>query len=502
MIKLTLGFFAPLLIIYFSLVNTDIFKSTYYGELKITSQMDGLSITINEKKVGTTKKGTTFKYEFESEDGSGDMGWHKIIFQKDINASHEYYLKTSCYFTDEEIKNKEIELIDLISPYYDYMKNKDFRTTYERVKLRTKRAVLLKQTALLKEKKLQHNSSFHFDIDDKYIYILSRANSSTYSQKKAESSDAEYLEVYDIDSLKLVEHIKLKETSDMFGFYNSLHVDNNYIYFGTYSTNGMYILKKELFDKILTRQKVRKQILKAKHDGRVNSIRTYKKYTFTLGEAGIVSVFKNNEYLYKIDTKRYRSKNYKKLDDKKLDSIFDLVVHKNIIYISNDIGGINMFELNDKKVKFIGGFVTFEYNEEKKNYNADDIPVMLIYKDRYLLFSREYGGLNMYDTKQKGMVYEKKTLYPKDIQYSELLKKDIDITKATNIYRMLVYKDNLIFTEVNDEIIIFNFKQDKIIHKFAGTSGDIFDIKVHKDKLISLSSDGKLYIWDLGKFIK
>ncbi len=468
------------------------FFNSYYGELEITSQVDGLNITINEKNMGIIKKGEVFKYEFNSAEGSGDMGRHEIIFQKDIDANKEYYLETSCYLLDEELKNKEIEKIDITSPYYDYYENKDYKTTYERVNIRLKRAVLLKQSGLIKEVKLKHNGSYHMSYDDENLYILSRASTSMYKKAKQEKIDGDFLEIYNLKNLNLVSETKLGESDDMFGDYTSVVVNENYIYAGTYKQYVEYIKKEDL-----SLNKPKKVLNRQGYRGQINSIKTYKDYVFTLDEGGAVCVYKNNKYLYTIHTHSMVSKLYYKLEDKKFGSVFDLLVHKNIIYISNDLGMIYKFKLNDKMSDFLGAMNTIEYEKEYEKYVADDIPSMLIYKDRYLLFSREYGGLNMYDTKLKRMVYKKKTLYSKDIQYSKMFKEDVDMTKSTNIYRMLIYKDNLIFSEVNDEIIVYNFTKNKIIHRYSGVSGSMFEMMVYNDTLISLSSDGKLYVWDL-----
>jgi WD40 repeat protein len=95
------------------------------------------------------------------------------------------------------------------------------------------------------------------------------------------------------------------------------------------------------------------------------------------------------------------------------------------------------------------------------------------------------------------MVYEHKNLYPKSTYYSELFKEEIDDTKSTDIYRMELYKHYLLFTEVADRIVAYDFEQGKIVHFFEGSSDAIFDLAVYQDQLISLSCDGVLYVWDL-----
>lgn len=62
---------------------------------------------------------------------------------------------------------------------------------------------------------------------------------------------------------------------------------------------------------------------------------------------------------------------------------------------------------------------------------------------------------------------------------------------------MLMFKDNLIFTEGKDKIFIYSLIKNEIIHIFEGLSDDVFELIIDENRLISLGSDGKIYIWDL-----
>ena len=65
---------------------------------------------------------------------------------------------------------------------------------------------------------------------------------------------------------------------------------------------------------------------------------------------------------------------------------------------------------------------------------------------------------------------------------------------------MVFYQDNLIFSEVNTNsnfIYVYNLKSKKIIYKYKGHIGNITDMFIKDDSLISLSSDGYIYKWDL-----
>lgn len=64
---------------------------------------------------------------------------------------------------------------------------------------------------------------------------------------------------------------------------------------------------------------------------------------------------------------------------------------------------------------------------------------------------------------------------------------------------MLVFKDNLVFTEVKNKIFVYNLLKNEITHTFEGISDNVFELIIDENRLISLSSDGKVYIWDLNK---
>jgi len=222
---------------------------SYHGEVLITSQVKGLSIIINEKVAGTTKTGETFKYQFKNETGSGSWGRQEIIFHKDVDADSEYFLQLELYISEDQVDKKEIEKIDVIAPDYDYRKNKDFKTSYERISIRTKRGVLRKKTGLIKEVKLKHNRSSVMTKDDRSLFVLSRASTNMYSQSSNESKNCEYMEVYDLESIQLRYHIELGGNEDLFTYYTSIAVNDDYVYVGTRGPvpHVMFSLKKDMF---------------------------------------------------------------------------------------------------------------------------------------------------------------------------------------------------------------------------------------------------------------
>lgn len=217
---------------------------------------------------------------------------------------------------------------------------------------------------------------------------------------------------------------------------------------------------------------------------------------FVLYENGNFKVYKDSKYLYTFRTKSFVKTDDYKLDSNKFGSLFDIKYKDKILYISNDLGIIFKFRFENGKISFIDAIETVEYDRQKDLDIADDIKSMAFYKDT-LLFSREYRGLNSYDINKSEISFEKKGLYPTDIKYSEILKEHIDLTKSTDIYKMLVFKDNLIFTEGRDKIFVYNLLKNEITHTFEGLSDNVFELIIDENRLISLGSDGKIYIWDL-----
>lgn len=467
----------------FSFLNA---STNYFGKLEVTSMIDNLSITIDEKPVGIINKNKKFVYEFKTLKGSGDFGHHKIIFHKNIDEEKEYYLKTTSYFSENDLKNREINRIDLITDDF----NQGYKTTYERVKIRTKPEILLKKSGLIEEIKLQHNTSYFMTKDKENLYVLSKGSSTLYEKSKIEK-DAEYLEIYDLKTLKLKNHIKIGENKTTFGLYSSIYVDENNLYLGTYSGYVISISKENIENFNLNNKLKNSEI-----DVKVNKIKSIDGYLFVLYENGNFKVYKENKYLYTIKTKDFVKTDDYKLDSNKFGSLFDIEFKDNVVYISNDLGIIYTFRFENEKISFINAIETAEFDSQKDLDIADDINSMEFYKDN-LLFSREYRGLNSYDTNKSEISFEKKGLFPTNIKYSEILKEHIDLTKTTDIYKMLMFKDNLIFTEGKDKIFIYSLIKNEIIHTFEGLSDDVFELIIDENRLISLGSDGKIYIWDL-----
>lgn len=478
--------------IYIKVIILTIFSFSFlnanYGKLEVTSMIDNLSITIDEKFVGTINKNKKFEYEFKTLKGSGDFGHHEIIFHKNIDEEKEYYLKTTSYFSEDDLKNREINRIDVVTDDLD----QGYKTTFEHIKIRTKPEVLLKKSGLIEEIKLQHNTSYFMTKDKQNLYILTKGSSTLYEKIKREE-DGEYLEVYDLKTLKLKSHIKIGENKTTFGLYSSIYVDNKNIYLGTYD-GFVVVVSKENIEKFDLNNRLKNSEIKTK----INKITSINGYLFVLYENGNFKVYKENKYLFTVKTKNLVKTDVYKLDSNKFGSLFDIEFKDTLVYISNDLGLIYKFRFENGKLIFINAIETVEYDTQKDLDIADDISDLEFYKDN-LFFSREYRGLNSYDIKKSEINYEKKGLFPTEIKYSEVLKEHIDLTKSTDISKMLVFKDNLVFTEGKNKIFVYNLLKNEITHTFEGISDNVFELIIDENRLISLSSDGKVYIWDLNK---
>lgn len=461
----------------------------YYGEVVITTQVDGLQLNINEKEIAKLEKNKEFVYEFTTQKGSGDFGYHELVFYKDLSDKEEYYLKTLLSFSDDELRHKKRKALDIVASDYDYLKNKDYKPSYERISIRTKPSVKLQQTGLIQKLKLKHNRSYTMAVDEKNLYILTIASDNLYNTSQNEKETGNFLEVYELASLELKHYVKLGTLNH----YDTIEVNDTHIYIGTRNAYVMNSAKDDPFS-----NRPFKVLENKGHRGKINGIKAHKEYLFVYDEGGNIVVFKNNKYLYMIQTyPKIAPKTKYILEANKWGSLFDLEIKENIIYASNDLGIIYMFAFSQSGSKFIGGFETAEYDKEKNRHDADDIPDMIFYNQN-LLFSREYSGLSSYNTKTDRFNFTKKTLYPKKIVYSEILEEDIDITPSTNISQMVLYKDHLIFHEHTKKISVYSFKEEKIVHTFEGVSDDVFDIEVVGKRLFSLGADGVVYVWDLG----
>jgi len=485
-------------------------KSEKNGVLILNSQMAGLKITIDEESVGLSEQNITQKFLLEK-DGTAKSGSHEVSLQKDINKTHEWYLHDRFSFS------KYVDVKEYPKEYLNIFITKPEQKTYPPINFqihkRIKPDVLAHKTGLITKIKLQHNSSWHMHCDSKNIYVISTASEKLWSKKMREKESGEFLEIYDIKSYKLKEVVKLGEESSPFNYFQGLTSDENFIYIGTLSAYTIFydnlnsknyrVKKRGILNGSDIKFKSGESLSNGydRHEKVVSNVKIYGKNLFTISEDGKVGVYEklsDNKYHFRamLDTKRHYPPNYFKLKDRRFGNIFDLVVHKNILYISSDIGVIFKFDLSSQTPKFAGVIDTIYYDDEYKCYIGHDISSMQIYKERYLLFSNWYNGLSMYDTQKNEMVFAKKNLYPKERSYSELFKKEFDTTKTTDIYKFLIYKDTIIFTELKPQVVVYSLSKKRITHKFLGIEYDVSDIGIDEDRLFALSAN-EVYVYDL-----
>lgn len=476
-------------------------KSEKNGVLILNSQMAGLKITIDEEELGLSEKNSTKKFLLE-EYGTAKGGSHEITLQKDINKTHEWY------FYDRFSFSKYVDVKEYPKKYINIFTTKIEQKTYPPINFqihkRMKPDVLAQKTGLIKKIKLQHNGSWHMSIDDKYIYVLTNANKKLWSKKNREENTGEFLEIYDIHTYKLQEVVKLGEMGRYFNNFQGLTTDENFIYIGTRKAYTIYYNKLNIKNPYVKRKGILNGAdIKFKngdsivngydrHDAKISNVKIYSKNLFTIsddGKVGVYEKFIDGKFHFKamLDTKHHYPPNYFKLKDRRFGNIFDLVVHKNIVYISGDVGVIFKFDLSYENPKFIGLIDTIYYDKEYKCFRGHDIDSMQIYKGRYLLFTNWYDGLSMYDTQTNKMVFAKKNL-----------KKQFGSNTSIDIYKFLLYKDSVVFTESKPEVMVYSLSKDKLTHRFLGMHEDVSDIEILDKRVFALSA-GELYVFSLGE---
>jgi len=116
---------------------------------------------------------------------------------------------------------------------------------------------------------------------------------------------------------------------------------------------------------------------------------------------------------------------------------------------------------------------------------AHDITDMALYNKHYLLIGGD-EGLSLYDTQNLQMLFQNKNVIPQN--------------RKTGLYQVGVFNDYLLFTSnlSSSHLVVYDIKNDTIVHDFQGESEHINDFSVEGKVLYSLD-DGHVYLWDLGK---
>ena len=339
-------------------------------------------------------------------------------------------------------------------------------------------ATVAKEYGLLENNLTSYEKSWHLDYDEKHIYTIS----THYDKNQERYTDYSYIDVFDINTLQLLKKKKIHANFDTTA--PPIIVDDKDMYIG--GTN--YIVNRDKTTLECYHPKVDKSckvFQSTSHS--IRKLSKYKDYIFAFGEGDQIYVFENRVLLYTIDERYNYPKNITTIKDySSYNRINDIVVHQGVVYALNWRGFINEYDL--KSGKFLRQINDIKYDKEYDCIAGDSFNTAAIYNDRYIYFAQEYDGVLILDTKTR-----------KFSRVKSLFKKGSD--KATSIYKMMFYKDNLIFSEVNmrgNFIYVYSLKSKKIIYRYKGHKGDVSDMFIKDDALITLSTDGYIYKWNLG----
>ena len=460
----------------------------HYGTLMLSCEIEGLPISINEKQVGLTqKKLQTFDLPTVGVFGRAD---HEVVVQKEVDAKHEYYFYNRFSFNrhiDVE-KNPTKHIALFRSP----PANDTFPPINYAIDIRLKPELLARQTGLLQSRKLKHSSAWNMAQDETKIFVLSRADKDLYRKSRNEEVEGEFLEVYDKATFSFIGQRQLSHENETFSAYCSVAVDNDTIYIGVRNGNLLRLDKQSLAPKTASEKL-------AGFPEKVSGLVAYKDYVLAFGEGNLIAVFKAKKRLYTINETAHYPSNIKEIHDySDINRINSIAIHKGILYASNYYGFINAYALKDGR--FIRQINTIKFEEEWGYVVGRNIEASTLYQDRYLCFSQDYDGVSMFDT-QTGHISHIQTLFPREIFHSKLINEDINSTKNTDIYKMVIFSHYLIFSEVNalqNFVYAYDLNSRKITNTFKGHKGDITELFLDGGSLVGLSHEGFLYRWDLG----
>ena len=436
-------------ILFILVLQSLLFAEEPKGTLQIQSEIEGLMIEIDEIPRGVSEKNGVQTFEVEGDVGTGGFGFHKVVLHKEINATHEYY-------AEKEFKYKPFEPIII---------------TEKKLLPRLKRALLAKQNDLLYTIPLQHQYASHIAVDEPYIYVLSQSRTKVYSTHKKESNDAEYLEIYDTQTRSFVKQIVLNEEAND-SYDRDIVVHQGFVYVS--SKNGEVIFWEK--ENLLT-QSPRKLLSPIKG---LAKLRSFGNFLFRFGKNGFVEIYQNNLHVKTIDIKQHRFKGYEALEDKRFDTIFDVLYTNEKLFIANDLGEIQVYSFrpNSKESTFIA------HLRDPKRNDAYDVLALALYGRTTVVVGSDTQGLYAYDTQTLQPLFHTKTFAP-------------NATNA-NVYRMDILNDVALLTQGLDtpHLYAYDMKRHKIIHDFQGEAKAVMDFCVSHQKVYSID-DGHLYVWDL-----
>ncbi|WP_029916984.1 hypothetical protein [Pelobacter seleniigenes] len=459
----------------------------HYGTLLLSCEIEGLPIFIDEQQVGVTRKEVqTFKLPVRGVYGTAD---HEVVVRQEVDAEREYYFCERFSFNRYiDVEKKPVKQIVLsLSPPEDHT----FPPIQQALDLRLKPDLLARKTGLVRDVKLKHNRAWNMTEDESCLYVLTRAEKDLNRPSEREPVEGEYVEVYDKKTLAFIGEQQLQPifVYDSFDTYNSIAVDDDTIYIGNRVAQLLRLEKQSLKPKRAAPEEI---------DGWISGLSRFQDYLIAYGEGDRITVFKNDELLYVIDEKKHYPDNIEQIHDyDDYNRINNVFIHKGLLYATNFRGFINVYALEDGR--FVKQINTIKYEEEWNYVVGRNIEAAGVYQERYLYFSIDLAGLLILDS-QTGAVSQIPTLFPHEKEYSELFHEELDVTKQTDIYKMVFYRHFLLFSEVNarnEFLYAYDLESRKIVHTFKGHRGDITELFLHGNHLTGLSSEGRLYRWDL-----
>lgn len=357
--------------------------------------------------------------------------------------------------------------------------------------------------------KMQNDDSWNMAHDARYIYVLTR----NYEQDKYK------IEIYDKKNLQLIKSKQLNIAKSFISKYKntrvkiynkpiSIEVSDKYIYIGT-NQNIIFYDKKTL--KILSSYTIaspdirydEKEKIYFTRSNDIDNFTKFKNYIIAYGSGDNIYIFKDDKIVRTINIKKDYPKNITQIHDYFEGSrINTVLVHNNRLYTGNWRGFVNIYDF--KSGEFIKQISTIGFDKEYGYVIADEINYISLYQDRWVYMALGYEGVLILDTKTEKLK-NIQTFFKQEKLYSELFKEYYENTKSTDIYRMVFYKDNLIFAEVNknqNHLYVYDLKSNEIVDTFKGHIGDITNMFIENETLFGLSSSGYIYKWNLKDYIK
>lgn len=416
--------------------------------LTIESEIDDLTVEINENPRGILSKNTPQVFIIEEGIGTGGFGFHRVIFHKELNATHELY-------GEKEFKYKPYEKIFV---------------SQKKIQPRLKRALLAKENGLLHTIKLKHQYASHFELDDDYLYVLTQSRTKVYSKRTREANDAEYLEIYDRKTLSFIKEILLNN-KDTDSFDRGIVLHQGIVYVTSKSGKVIFWEKKNLFTQ------APKELPISLYE--LDKLRTGGEYLFRFGKGGMVEIYRQHLHVTTIDTKKHRFKGYKKLEDKRFDRVFDVLYIDGKLFIANDLGEVQVYRLASNSP-------TPVYLKSLRNTKI---------KDAY-----DVLDLALYGKSSLMVGTDKQGLYGYNLETLEPISHIPSIEQYSTIYQMNIAEDTLLFTQGIDfpSLEAYNMKEKMLVHHFEGEALGISDFKV-KDIIAYTLDNGYLYGWDMSK---